>query len=213
MSDDSDILLVQRVRQGDSAAWEQLIERYEGRLLAYVESRLNNRAAGEDVVQEAFMGFLVSLPNYDDTTPLENWLFSIAAHKLTDHLRREGRRPTIPLNAPSDEDTGSGTEPPGSARRASSLLRSGERRGIEERVITDCLQSLIERWTARGEWERLKCIELLFVCGWTNKAVAEHLGLSEQAVANHKHFVVGKLKQAGRRARLRHFDLSDYGVS
>lgn len=210
MSDETDKLLVQRVRRGDSAAWEQLIARYEGRLLAFADSRLHNRAAAEDVVQEGFMGFLVSLPNYDETTPLESWLFTITAHKLTDHLRREGRRPTIPLLPP---DSQSGTrEPPGNARRASSLLQSGERKTVEKKVIANCLRELIEQWQSQGEWERLHCMELLFVLGWPNKDVAERLGISEQAVANHKHFVVGKLKDAATQARLRHFDLSEFGV-
>ena len=81
--------LIQRIRQGDSDAWNDLIKRYEGRLLAFVDSRLSNRSASEDIVQEAFIGFLNSLPNYDGRRPLESYLFSICAYKLTDHLRRE----------------------------------------------------------------------------------------------------------------------------
>ena len=44
-------------------------------------------------MQETFVGFLTSLPNYDPARPLEGYLFSIAAHKLTDVMRRQGRRP------------------------------------------------------------------------------------------------------------------------
>ena len=94
---DADRLLIDRVRAGDAGAWEALIARYEGRLLAFAHSRLRNRARAEDVVQEAFLGFLVSLPNYDASQSLEAWLFAITAHKLTDALRKEGRRPTVPL--------------------------------------------------------------------------------------------------------------------
>lgn len=210
MADDADRLLVQSVRRGDSGAWEQVIARFEGRLLAFVDSRLRNKAASEDVVQEAFMGFLISLPNYDESTPLETWLFTITAHKLTDYLRREGRRPTIPLMIP-DED-GAVREPAGHARRASSMMRSGERKTVEKKVIGDCLRELILQWLERGEIERLQCMELLFVLGWSNKAAAERLGISEQAVANHKHFVVSKLKDAAKRARLRNFDPNELGL-
>ena len=96
-SSEVDALLIGRVREGNAEAWTELIARYEGRLLAYVEGRTRNRAAAEDLVQETFIGFLTSLPNFDGRRPLEGYLFSIAAHKLTDHLRREGRRPTLPL--------------------------------------------------------------------------------------------------------------------
>jgi len=203
-------LMIASIRRGDPRAWEELIARYEGRLLAFVESRLGNRAASEDVVQEAFLGFLLSLPNYDEATPVESYLFSIAAHKLTDVLRREGRRPTLPLVL---SDSRGGAEPPGSARRASSLVQSGERRFAEEQVIAQCLRDLVQSWIDGGEIERLECIELLFVLGWPNKSVAQRLGLSEQAVANHKHFVVAKLKDAAARARLTAADLANFGIS
>lgn len=202
MSDVSDKLLVERVRRGEAGAWEQLIDRYEGRLLAFVRSRLNDRTAAEDIVQETFAGFLVGLVHFDERKPLENWLFTIAAHKLTDYLRREGRRPTIPLERGTAGESGGAAELPGSARRASSLVRSGERKSREEQILAECLASLIAQWQRRGEWERLKCAELLFVLGRSNKDVAASLDISEQAVANHKQFVVSKLKKAARQARL-----------
>ena len=201
--------LIEQIRAGDSKAWQELIDLYEGRLLAFINSRLRNRAASEDVVQETFMGFLVSLPNYDDKTPLESYLFSIAAHKLTDQMRREGRRPTIPLLL---HDENAGPEPPGKARPASSLARSQERRVAERNILGRCLKDLIAGWRERGEYERLKCIELLFVSGMANKHVAGRLGISEQAVANHKHFVVSKLKEAAAAARMQNFDPAEFGL-
>ena len=62
---ESDGLLISRIRGGEDDAWQELIDRFEGRLLAFVESRLRHRAASEDVVQETFIGFLTSLPNFD----------------------------------------------------------------------------------------------------------------------------------------------------
>ena len=104
MSSDSDRLLIQEIRQGDPRAWETLIARYEGRLLAFVDRRLRDRAASEDVVQETFVGFLNSLPNFDEKRELQTYLFTIASHKLTDHLRRIGRHPMRPLNDSSSSD-------------------------------------------------------------------------------------------------------------
>ena len=157
-ADEADRLLVTRVRDGDPHAWEELIARFEGRLQAFVQSRLGNRTTSEDVVQETFMGFLISLPNYDDRTPIESFLFAIAAHKLTDVLRREGRRPTIPLMPVSDSQ-GRSREPAGTARHASSLVRSQEGRTVEEAVLSACLEELIAGWLQREEIERLQCIE------------------------------------------------------
>ena len=191
MATDEAILLL-GVRQGNESAWEQLIALYQGRLLAFATSRLQDPVAAEDLVQEAFLGFLVSLPNYDETTPLETFLFAITAHKLTDALRRAGRRPILSL-IPNGEST-AGNEPAGPARKASSLARSGEQRVAQQQVLSQCLRGLIQSWLSRGEFERLECVELLFVLGYSNREVALKLRLSEQAVANHKDFVIRKLK-------------------
>ncbi len=196
----SDALLIERIRQGEVDAWEELIARFEGRLLAFAQARLQRRDAGEDVVQETFIGFLTSLPNYDPSRPLEGYLFSIAAHKLTDYLRREGRRPTLPL-------TGSGTsdgaiDPVGHDRPASAVFRSGERRAVEAAALAEAIGDQIGRWREREEWSKVKCAELLFVAGWTNKRVAELLSVSEQTVANHKFEFLERLRSSLRKQRL-----------
>jgi RNA polymerase sigma-70 factor, ECF subfamily len=187
-----DALLIDRVRQRDAEAWSELIGRFEGRLLAYVESRTRNRAASEDLVQETFIGFLTSLPNFDSRRPLEGYLFSIAAHKLTDYLRREGRRPALPLVSPRDATSSS--EPMGNARPASSIARSGERRHLEEASLVEALGAQIDYFRRQGQWERLECAELLLVRGWPNKEVAAKLGVSEQTVANYKFEFLAKLR-------------------
>src|SRR3954447_12586088 len=139
---DADRLLIRQVRSGDKRAWEQLIERYEGRLLAFVDSRIHDRAAAEDTVQETFIGFLTSLPHYDEGRDLEAYLFSIAAHKLTDHLRRQGRRPIDQFG--SDDHGRPMDEVPGTARAASSIARSDERKLAEERMLAQSLGELVK---------------------------------------------------------------------
>jgi RNA polymerase sigma-70 factor, ECF subfamily len=191
----SDTLLIDRIRAGEADAWDELIGRFEGRLLAFVETRLRDRNTSEDVVQETFIGFLTSLPNYDTRRPLESYLFSIAAHKLTDHLRRQGRRPALPLvgGGTSSQDE---WEVPGSQRAASSLARSGERQHLEEAALVQALRQLVSHWRSRGDWEKIQCTELLFVRGVANKDVAAQLGISEQAVANYKFDFLAKLRAA-----------------
>ena len=130
---DAEALLVRLVRAGDASAWQQLIERYEGRLRAFVDSRLRDRAASEDVVQETFVGFLTSLPHYDEKRDIEAYLFSIAAHKLTDHLRKQGRRPVDQFG--SDDHGRPLDEVAGGDRPASSIARSGEKGSERARYV------------------------------------------------------------------------------
>jgi RNA polymerase sigma-70 factor (ECF subfamily) len=200
-SPSSDSLLVADIRQGKPEAWNKLIAQYEGRLLSFVQSRLRRRAASEDVVQETFIGFLTSLPNFDESRPLESYLFSIAAYKLTDHLRREGRRPTIPLST-GGSTSEANWDVPGGARRASSLLRSSEKRGLEEEAVIGALADQLNHWRQKGEWTKIKCMELLFTRGTPNKDVASMLELSEQQVANFKFDFLARLRKQVRTAGL-----------
>src|SRR4029077_5154859 len=103
MPSDSDRLLIQQIRDGDPRAWETLIARYEGRLLAYVQRRLRDRSASEGVGHETFVASLNRLPNFDDRRELQTYLFTIASHKLTDHLRKAGRHPLRSLPEGNEE--------------------------------------------------------------------------------------------------------------
>jgi len=182
---DPHAVLIDAIRAGDAGAWQSLIAKFEGRLLAFAESRLRDRAASEDIVQETFIGFLTSLPNYDSRRPLEGYLFSICAYKLTDHLRKMGRRPPLVSTRSRDGDDLT-MQLPGSARVASSIVRSGERKRLEEDAVAEATRDSIQRWKERGDWQKLRCLELLLVCGFANKDVAQRTGLTEQQVANLK---------------------------
>src|SRR5262249_6252708 len=153
-------------------AWETLIARYEGRLLAYVQRRLRDRSASEDVVQETFFGFVNSLPNFDDKRELQTYLFTIASHKLTDHLRPAGRHPLRSLSDSSEDMLDQQCD---SAPTASSRARSHEREELESAAITRCLGQILRSWQEKGDYTRLKVMELLWVKGWANRDVAAHL--------------------------------------
>src|ERR1700676_1777387 len=146
MPSESDRLLIQQIRQGDPRAWDALIARYEGRLLAFVKRRIQDRAASEDVVQETFLGFLNSLPNFDDRRELQTYLFTIASHKLTDHLRRTGRHPLRNL---TDSNSDLLEQQLDHQSSASSRARKDERQEMETAAIVRCLGLIVRDWQER----------------------------------------------------------------
>ncbi len=190
---------MQQIRQGDSRAWELLIARYEGRLHAFVQRRLHDRAATEDVVQETFVGFLHSLPNFDTNRELQTYLFTIASYKLTDHLRRHGRHP---LQHVSDGPDDLLHAKPDAHAAASSIARSKERLALESEAIARSLGQLLDAWREQGEFVRMKVLELLFVKGWANRDVASFLKISDQQVANIRFAAVKKINEHIRHAGL-----------
>lgn len=203
MTTESDRLLIARVRQNDQAAWIELDKRYRGRLTAYVRRRLKDHASVEDVVQETFIGFSNSLVNYDDKRDLQTWLFTIAAHKVTDQLRKMGR---LRYQSGTDtEEEAMGQAADDRQRGASTLARSSERREREEEALGQALRDLVRDFRTKGEWSKVMALELLYVKGWGNAEVAAHLERTEQDIANlkfqakkrlHDHLTAAKLSAA-----------------
>src|SRR4029077_20016430 len=70
---------------------------------------LGDRAAAEDVFQEAFLQVHQSAEQFDTARRFRPWLFTIAANKARDLIRSQARRPTNPLQAsinPGDDESG-----------------------------------------------------------------------------------------------------------
>src|SRR6516164_781676 len=199
MPSESDRLLIAKIRQGDSQAWAGLIARFEGRLLAFVERRIRDRASSEDIVQETFVGFLNSLPNFDERRELQTYLFTIASHKLTDHLRRSGRHP---LRSLSDSAGDLLNQQVDHGPTASSRVRNDERQELEGAALARSLGQILRGWQEKGDYVRLKVMELLWVKGWANRDVAAFLKVSEQQVANYRFAAVKKLGEHIRDAGL-----------
>jgi RNA polymerase sigma-70 factor (ECF subfamily) len=182
MTTESDRLLVQQIRKNDQKAWVELDRRYRGRLTAYVRRRLKDHASVEDVIQETFIGFSNSLANYDDRRDLQTWLFTIASHKVTDQLRKMGRRPAATGNEADEEMLGQTADD--RQRPASSLARSAERREKEEEALALAIREYVRDLQTKGEYVKLMALELMYVKGWRNQDVAARLKLTEQDVAN-----------------------------
>ncbi|CAN5606908.1 sigma-70 family RNA polymerase sigma factor [soil metagenome] len=203
MTSDSDRLLVQQIKSGGTEAddaWTELVQRYEGRLRAYVRRRLRDHATTDDVVQETFIGFLNSLANFDDKRDLQTWLFTIASHKVTDQLRKMGRRPFATGSEADEEQMGKANDV--RQRPASSLARSKERMDLESEAITRGLRDMILAFRTKDEYVRIQVLELLFVKGWANKDVAAFVGVNEQQVANYRFAAVKKLTETMKAAGL-----------
>ncbi len=186
-------MLIDRVRRAEPDAWDELIARFEGRILAFVESRLRNRSLAEDVVQETFIGFLTSLPNYDRSRPLESYLFSIAAHKLTDALRREGRRPTVPLSPGSSGNSQWDVPGPAAAGQQHHGQRRAPRSGGEGPLPGDA-RNRSSTGASGATGRRSSAWSCCWCAAGATRKWPRQLGITEQQVANFKFDFLARLR-------------------
>ena len=87
--------LVERARQGESAAYDTLVDLYANRLYGYLYRLTGSRTEAEDLFQEVFVRVVRTLPAYRDDGRFEGWLFRIATNLVRDHVRRLMRNPPV----------------------------------------------------------------------------------------------------------------------
>lgn len=96
----SDESLFEAYRSGDRGAIRELIERHHDDLIRFLTRLVGDRAGAEDVFQETFLQIHLVSGSFDATRRFRPWLFTIAANKGRDFLRRRQRRRTLDLSAP-----------------------------------------------------------------------------------------------------------------
>jgi len=176
----ADVFLVEQIERGDQDAWLKVIDRFQGRLLLFARRKVGNAAAAEDIVQEAFVGLLQSIPKFDKSRSLETYLFGITHNKIVDHLRARGREP-----AADDVDALTDREP-GREDAPSAAVLATEAAAREEQMLVEVLGAFIASLKEQRRFAELKVIELLFCLGVRNKDVARIVGLDEKSVAGIK---------------------------
>lgn len=95
----TDAELLESYSQGDEQAFREIVSRYKDSLYGFLRQFLNRADLIEDVFQETFLQVYSSRDSYDPRRPLRPWLFTIAANKAKDALRKQQRTATIPIGA------------------------------------------------------------------------------------------------------------------
>ncbi len=92
-----DAELLARYGAGDEAAFREVVSRYKNSLYVFLRHFLNRQDLVEDVFQETFLQLFTSRDSFDTSRPLRPWLFTIAANKAKDALRKQQRTAAIPI--------------------------------------------------------------------------------------------------------------------
>jgi RNA polymerase sigma-70 factor (ECF subfamily) len=100
----NDVQLLQRYAAGDEGAFRELIGQYKDSVYAFLRRFLNDRDLVDDVFQETFLQLYISRDTFDQSKPLRPWLFTIAANKAKDALRRRQRVDITNLGSMFDSD-------------------------------------------------------------------------------------------------------------
>jgi RNA polymerase sigma-70 factor (ECF subfamily) len=140
-----DTALMAKVGGGDTAAFEQLIERHQALVIGTVGRMLGTNLDVEDVAQQVFIRVWKSAPRYKPTAKFTTWLLTITRNLVFNELRRRKRHPTETIDLSQTEE--------------SVPLPDPDPRGPDQALLEDELQRAIdEAIQALPEKQRLALI-------------------------------------------------------
>jgi len=108
LAETTDESLFEKYRKGDNDALRALVERHHDDLVRFLTRLVGDSAGADDVFQDTFVQVHVSMETFDSSRRFKPWLFTIAANKARDYLRRRNRRRTLDLSAPIGGVSGGG---------------------------------------------------------------------------------------------------------
>jgi RNA polymerase sigma-70 factor (ECF subfamily) len=91
--DDSSV--VNAFLAGEERAFQELVERYQVRLLNFVYRTIGDRERAEDLVQEVFIRVYRHLHRFDRTKKFSTWIYTIASNLAKNELRNRSRNPLV----------------------------------------------------------------------------------------------------------------------
>lgn len=170
-----------------------MIDRHHDDLLRFLVRLVGNRQAAEDVFQETFLQIHTSGDSFDIERRFRPWLFTIAANKGRDYLRRKGRRQMMELSAPVSGDGSEGATFIDLLRVDVPAPSSGMEAADVERQVQEALGALSHP---------LREILLLsYFNRLTYAQIAEELGIPLGTVKSRLHAAVASFGKAWQRAR------------
>jgi RNA polymerase sigma-70 factor (ECF subfamily) len=180
----TDAKLLSLYAAGDEGAFREVVNRYKNSLYSFLKQFLNRQDLVEDVFQETFLQLFMSRESFDTSRPLRPWLFTIAANKAKDTLRKSQRASAVPIGTISESGEMSFNDMLNALTSDSTLpyeeLERNETAAQVSRIISDMPENLRE------------ILILSYFNKFSYKQMAEVLGIPIGTVKSRLHTAVAR---------------------
>ncbi len=132
---DADVML--RVKAGDDAAFDYLVQKYRRAMISFMFRMAHNSAVAEDLAQEVFLRVYRSRGNYEASAKFTTWLYRIATNLAVNHARdtRNERPENVVSLDQKDEETGQSPDVADKSMTAEeNIVREERMEAIRQRV-------------------------------------------------------------------------------
>lgn len=172
---DPDVRLMLDVRADNAAAFEELVLRYQNRLVTVLEHLVGRREIAEDLAQETFLRVYRNRKSYVPLSKFSTWLFTIANNVASNSLRSQRRRREVNWENKAGADTGATISFDQLAQAASGQMPT---RQLDKAEMRDVVRLAVD---ALGERQRMAVLLNKFE-GMSYEEIAQTMRMTTKAV-------------------------------
>ncbi len=170
---DPDARLMVQVQGGDQSAFEELVSRYQNRVLSVLFNAIGNQEEAEDLTQEVFLRIYRARHGYKPTAKFSTWIFTITNNLAMNARRSRRTRRTVNLDA--DESGPLGARPQEQLLKDPAPTASGQLHASEvAELVRQAVDKLDERQRMAvllSKFEDMGYAEIAEVMGTSTMAV------------------------------------------
>jgi len=171
------------VRNGDRAAFRELVERSQGRAFGLALRVLRDEEQARDVVQDAFLKAYASLDRFEGRSSFNTWLHRIVMNLCLDRKRRERASRRVDWSEEVERDVPADSESPSEPDPGVALERSE-------------LRTQLSRAIAQLPEDARRTLELREIDGLSYQEIAASLGVPKGTVMSRLHYARRRVRQA-----------------
>lgn len=212
---DDEARLLEGLRNGDEAAFTELVDAYGPMLMRLAVMHVPSRAVAEEVVQETWLAVLNGIDRFEGRSSLKTWITSILLN--TARTRGERERRVLPFSLLRGRDDEGRDEPAMPPDRFQG--RDGEYPGHwarppldwgppEDRLATDAARDVLLKAVAELPPRQREVIALRDISGWSSEEVRNALDLSE----TNQRVLLHRARSKVRAALEKHFEAEGDGA-
>ena len=94
----SDTELIKQVLDGDTAAYDQLVRKYQGKIYGLVYNMTSNKHDAEDMVQDIFVKAYQALPRFKGNSSFYTWLYRISINRTINFVKKRKKKAALSLD-------------------------------------------------------------------------------------------------------------------
>jgi len=184
----SDEELMELCRRGKKKALEELLRRYQNKLMAFIYSMVRNYHLAEDIFQDTFIRVYRQAGRFNSEYKFKTWLYTIASNRCRDELRKMSRRPSVPVD-------GSGDFTGGQFEEKSPVSLADKKAGPREMAKAREFMEILEEELGGFSAEHREVVVMSRLLGLKYEEIAEVLDIPSGTVRSRLHYALARLRE------------------